>query len=127
MTDGIMGAPIGEPEIRPIWRIFFWIAAVFNFLIGLAGMLSPAANIDARIVGLLVFCFGIIYVLVARDPARYGSALWAGVIGKIGVVALLVPGQLGESGNPVVAGILALDAAFAIGFLAFLMSRGDDS
>lgn len=125
MNDGMIGAPVGAAEIRPFWRIFFWAAALFNFAIGLAGMLGPAASIDARIVGLLVFAFGVIYVLVARNPARYGSTLWAGVIGKIGVVALLAPGQFGEDGNALLAGVLALDAVFAIGFLAFLLSRDD--
>ena len=32
------------------WKIFFWLAAIFNFLIGSAGMFVPEATIDARIV-----------------------------------------------------------------------------
>lgn len=125
MSQGIVGETIGARGIRPGWKIFFWAAAAFNFLVGMAGMLSPVASPDARIVGLLVFCFGIIYVLVARDPERYAATLWAGVIGKIGVVALLGPGQFGGEGHPLLMAILALDGVFALGFLAFLLGRDE--
>ncbi|TNE31258.1 MAG: hypothetical protein EP350_07600 [Alphaproteobacteria bacterium] len=109
------------------WRAFFWAACAFNLLIGLAGMVSPAATIDARIVGLLVFAFGVIYYLVARDPLRFAPVLWAGVLGKIGVVALLAPEAFGESGSRLTAGILVGDMMFAAGFLAFLFTRGEES
>ena len=125
MSDGRVGAPVGGTDIRPVWRWLFWAATGFNFVIGLAGMLSPEATLDARIVGLLVFCFGVIYLLVARDPIRFGPALWAGVIGKIGVVALLAPAQLGEGGDPVILGILMLDGLFALSFLAFLLTNDE--
>ncbi|WFL76250.1 hypothetical protein P7228_09585 [Altererythrobacter arenosus] len=107
------------------WRNFFWIAAIFNFLIGLAGMITPDASVDARIVGLLVFCFGVVYYFVARDPLRYAQVLWAGVIGKVGVVALLAPEAFGENGEPLVAAVLVGDALFALGFLAFLFTGAD--
>lgn len=113
----------GEEAVNKGWRGFFWTATIFNFLVGLAAMLSPEATIDARIIGLLVFNFGIIYLLVARDPLRFAPVLWAGVIGKIGVVALLGPEAFGENGEPLVAGALVLDAVFALGFLAFLLTR----
>ena len=69
-------------EVSANWRRFFWAAAIYNFVIGLAGMLTPEATIDARIIGLLVFAFGVIYFLVARDPLRFAPVLWAGVLGK---------------------------------------------
>ena len=115
----------GEQTVGSGWRAFFWAATVFNFVIGVVIMLSPESTVDVRIVGLLVFCMGIIYLLVARDPIRFAPALWAGVIGKIGVVALLGPQAFGENGDIMVAGVLALDGIFALGFLAFLMTRGD--
>ncbi|MEE4539735.1 MAG: hypothetical protein V2J51_14750 [Erythrobacter sp.] len=123
-SDGRLGAAIGGDMVGQGWRTLFWVAAGFNFIIGLAGMLSPQTTLDARIVGLLVFGFGITYALVARDPLRFGPVLWAGVIGKLGVVALLSPEAL-ESGNILILAVLALDAGFAIGFLAFLLTRGD--
>ncbi|MHA7819935.1 MAG: hypothetical protein ACX930_09845 [Erythrobacter sp.] len=105
------------------WRTFFWVACAFNLVIGALGMVAPGASVDERVIGLLVFCFGIIYVLVARDPHRFAPALWAGVIGKFGVVALLAPGAFAEGGDRLLAGILVGDALFALGFLAFLMTR----
>jgi len=107
------------------WIIFFWVATVFNFIIGTAGMLSPEATVDARIIGLLVFGFGIVYYFVARDPLRFAPVLWAGVLGKIGVVALLGPQAFGANGDPLIAGVLVGDALFALGFLAFLLTMGD--
>ena len=103
------------------WRAFFWAACAFNFVIGALGMVNPEASTDERIIGLLVFCFGILYLLVARDPLRYALTLWAGVIGKAGVVALLAPAAFGEGGDRLLASVLVGDALFAIGFLVFLV------
>ncbi|MEP5938122.1 MAG: hypothetical protein ABJ239_07340 [Erythrobacter sp.] len=107
------------------WKNFFWIAAIFNFLIGLAGMLVPEATTDARIVGLLVFGMGIVYMQAARDPLRFAPTLWAGVIGKLGVVALLGPQAIGPQGEALIVSILACDALFAIGFLIFLLTKAE--
>ena len=112
------------------WRRFFWVAAIFNFVIGIAGMLTPDATIDARIIGLLVFSFGVIYALVARDALRFAPVLWAGVLGKVGVVALLAPGSFSAEGDPIVAAVLvqehgtalALGAALAVGAGCGLLS-----
>ncbi|GMN03121.1 hypothetical protein [Erythrobacter sp. MTPC3] len=120
MTGGIVGSPLGKARVGRAWRALFWCAAVFNWIMG------PAATIDARITGLLVFSFGIIFALIARDPDRYGAALWAGLIGKIGTVALLAP-ALFETGNSALAGaVLAAEALLGAGFLAFLLTRSDD-
>lgn len=107
------------------WRIFFWVAAAFNFLIGLAGMLMPESPLDGRIIGLLVFAFGLVYFIVASDPLRYGKVIWAGVLGKVGVVALMGPTEFGGDGSWLVAAVLAGDALFAFGFLVFLFTRAD--
>lgn len=113
-------------EVNAGWRRFFWAATIFNLVIGLAGMITPGATIDARIIGLLVFAFGVVYFYVARDPLRFAPVLWAGVLGKVGVVALLAPEAFGSDGDPIIAGVLIGDAAFAIGFLAFLFTRSED-
>ncbi len=107
------------------WSRFFYIAALFNFLIGLAAMLVPESSLDARIIGLLVFSMGIIYLLVAREPRRYAPTLWAGVIGKLGVVGLLGPRNLMGDGDPLILAVLAGDLIFALGFLVYLFNRGD--
>ena len=109
------------------WRAFFWAACGFNLLIGLAGMLSPAATIDARIAGLFIFAFGVLYFLIARDPLRFAPVLWAGVLVKVGKVALLAPEAFSVDGSGLIAAILLADVLFAVGFLAFLFTHGEDS
>lgn len=130
MSDGLgkgrVGAAIGTEVVGTPWRVFFWVAALFNFAIGALGMVMPESTIDGRTIGLLVFCFGIIYALVAREPNRFAPMLWAGVIGKVGVVALLAPAAMGPDGEPLIGAILAGDALFALGFLAFLLTRSDN-
>jgi len=122
MSTSQIGSQLGgDITVSKGWRSFFWIATVFNFVIGLLAMLSPEATVDARIVGLLVFCMGIIYLLVAREPLRFAPVLWAGVIGK-----LLGPQAFGEGGDMLIAGVLSLDGLFALGFLAFLLTRSSE-
>lgn len=125
LGKGSLGAEVGGDRAGPAWRLFFYAACTLNFVVGTLGMLSPEATIDARVIGLLVFCFGIVYFLVARDPMRYASMLWAGVVGKVGVVGLLGPQAIGPSGDPLLVGILSLDAFFALGFLWFLLTKAD--
>ena len=104
------------------WTFFFWAAAIFNFAVGAAGMFAPTPDVDARLVGVLVFGFGIAYAMIARDPERYAGVLWAGVFSKIGVVALLIASADG-SGGGLMSTILALDLIFAFGFLVYLLTR----
>ncbi|QFT78794.1 hypothetical protein [Erythrobacter sp. THAF29] len=126
MNDGIVGTQLGETESRRGWRIFFWAAAIFNFLVGLSGMLAPGTMVDTRIIGLLVFAFGIVYMLVARDPLRFGPVLWAGVVGKVGVVALLALDAFSPEGSVLARVVIGIDAVFAIGFLVFLITSNED-
>lgn len=104
---------------RP-WHLFFGFAAAFNFVIGGLGLLDPAAEPTMRIVSLLVFCFGILYALTAREPLRFAPALWAGVIGKLGVVAMLGPPNWQAGGDPLVGAVVVGDLLFALGFALFL-------
>lgn len=108
---------------RPVaraWHLFFGCAAAFNFVIGGLGLVDPAADTTMRIVSLLVFCFGILYALTAREPMRFAPALWAGVIGKLGVVSLLGPPNWQAGGDPLIGAVVAGDLLFALGFAAFL-------
>lgn len=102
------------------WRVFFGAAAAYNLVIGTLGLVDPAADTNARIVSLLVFCFGILYALTAREPLRFAPALWAGIVGKLGVVALLGPANWQAGGDPLVGAVVAGDLLFALGFAAFL-------
>lgn len=127
LGEGRVGAPVGVKPVGWGWRLFFWLAAIFNFVIGLIGMFSATSTVDARVIGLLVACFGIIYALVARDPRRFAPALWAGLVGKIGVVTLLGPVAFAPGGDLIVAGVLTCDAIFALGFLIFVLIYRQDS
>ena len=107
------------------WRMFFWAACIFNFVVGALGMLSPEATVDARMIGLFIFCFGILYLLVAREPLRFAPALWAGLIGKMGVIGLLGPDAVNRPQDLVVLSALGVNAIFAVGFLIFLLSKAE--
>ncbi|MFW5634106.1 MAG: hypothetical protein ACOCYR_04365 [Erythrobacter sp.] len=127
MKQGRLGAPIGRRPVGQGWRVFLWLAAAFNFMVGALGMFSPAADVDARLIGLFVFAFGLVFFQAARDPERLAPVLWAGVVAKLGAVALLAPQAFGAGGTLLVAGAIGLDALFALGLLAFLLTRGKDS
>jgi hypothetical protein len=112
-----------DEGVKKRWRWFFYAAAAYNIVIGGAGLANSAAAVNDRIVGLLVICFGIVYAMVGRDPGRFGPMLWAGIVGKAGIVALLLPDVLGGTSAPGTGAILSGDALFTIGFLFFLLRR----
>jgi hypothetical protein len=97
-----------------------WAAAAYNLAIGLPGLIVGTAVTD-RIVSLLVACFGLVYGLTARDPLRFAPMLWAGVAGKLGVVALMLPTVQTGSAAPGTGWILLGDALFTVLFVVFLL------
>jgi hypothetical protein len=97
------------------------LAALYNLVIGVVAMLQPQLGHDGRLVGLLVACFGLIYAMTARDPLRFAPVLWVGVLGKLGVIALVLPEVLSGQAVPGTGPVLAGDALFAAGFIAFLL------
>lgn len=105
------------------WRVFFWIAAVNNLVVGTIAFLAAAWGSPEAMGGVLIACFGIVYGMVARDPLRFAPVLWAGIVGKLMVVAMLGPRNWQAGGDPVVGAIVAGDLAFAIGFALFLWTH----
>ncbi|MEZ5680577.1 MAG: hypothetical protein R3E14_04695 [Erythrobacter sp.] len=105
------------------WRVFFWIAAVYNLLIGLGAFLDVPWGSAEAINGVLIFCFGIIYALVAREPERFAPVLVAGILGKAMVVAMLGPPNWFGEGGAAIGAIVFGDLVFALGFAAFLLKR----
>lgn len=103
------------------WTLLFAAAAAYNLAIGGLGLANPSATIDNRAVAVLVLAFGLVYFLVAREPARLAPVAWAGVFGKLGIVLLLGPGALESGANPALMPILAGDLLFACFFVAFLL------
>lgn len=118
------------------WRLFFLLAAVFNFAAGLPLLLAPevmstlvdmappADPLFHRMTGVLVTCFGGLYWFVANDLERYRPLVWLGVVGKAGVVVLFTEAWM--SGRvPFQAYAVSLgDALFVAGFLIFLLATG---
>jgi uncharacterized protein YjeT (DUF2065 family) len=116
------------------WRLFFWVAAAFNVVVGLSLLLAPEALLSAfgqavpsellyhRFTGLLVLCFGAVYAFVASDLMRYRPLVWLGVAGKLGVVALFTEAYLAQR-VPFSAYAVSLgDLAFAALFVVFLFA-----
>lgn len=103
------------------WRIFFWAAAAYNFTIGLGAFLDAQWASPEAVSAVLIFCFGILYVLVARQPKRFAPVLIAGLLGKAMVVLMLGPPNWGGGGDPAIGAIVAGDLIFALGFAAFLL------
>ena len=102
------------------WRWMLGAAAAYNLLIGVPGIASGATASD-RIVSLLVACFGIVYAITASDPRRFAPMLWAGITGKLGIIALLWPSLSDGSAPPGTIPVLAGDALFTLGFVALLL------
>lgn len=103
------------------WSGMLWAAAGYNWLVGVPALFMPGAAVADRVVALLVACFGLVYALVARDPLRFAPMLWAGIVGKLGVVALMLPEVTAGRAMPGTGLILAGDAAFTLAFVVFLL------
>lgn len=114
---------VGEARLSPFWAWMLWAAAAFNIIVAAPSLFIEATPDQDRIVAVLVAAFGALYALVARHPSQLGVVLWAGIIGKLGVLAILIP-AVQEGRQPMgIAPILAGDALFTLAFLAFLMRR----
>ena len=107
-----------------VWSIILGVAAAYNFVIGAGSLLQPGAAREGRVIGLLVVAFGVIYAIAPLDPQRFGPMLWAGILGKAGVIALMLPAARASDAPRALGWILAGDAIFAALFLAFLFGGG---
>ncbi|WP_296679192.1 hypothetical protein [Novosphingobium sp.] len=101
--------------------IILWGAAAYNLAIGGPGLVKSGASREGRVVSLLVVCFGLVYAIAATDPARFAPMLWAGVLGKLGVIALLAPAVRRGELPRAVGWVLAGDALFTAAFLVMLL------
>lgn len=104
------------------WRIFFWLAAAYNGVIGGAAFLAAEWGSAEAVNGVLIVGFGIIYALVARQPRRFAPVLVAGIFGKAMVVAMLGLPNWGAGGEPSLGAIVAGDLVFTLGFIVFLIA-----
>ena len=102
------------------WRTMLALAALYNLVIGGLALLGPG-DTNGHVVGLLVACFGLVYALAASEPLRFAPVLWAGVVGKLGVIALVGPQVRAGTAMPGAGFVLAGDVLFTLGFLTFLL------
>lgn len=103
------------------WSWMLWAAAAYNWLVSLPVLLNPGLDDSAKISAVLVAGFGVLYALVASNPARLAPTLWAGVAGKLGLIVLLAPSISAGTAAPGTAPVLAGDLLFTIAFLALLL------
>lgn len=114
------------------WQIFFWVAAFYNWAVGvplfiapgaLETITGPLAQTDlalAKITGALIVCFGIVYAIVARDPARFRPVVWAGLVGKVGIALVYLPDWLNGTVPSTTVAMVLGDLGFCAVFLFFL-------
>lgn len=103
------------------WPSILGLAAAYNLVIGGGSMLQRGAAREGRVTGLLVAGFGVVYAITASDPARFAPVLWAGVLGKLGVIALLGPAVKRGELPSALGWVLAGDAVFTALFLMLLL------
>ncbi|MEA3263845.1 MAG: hypothetical protein U9R07_10235 [Pseudomonadota bacterium] len=103
------------------WSWMLWAAAAYNWLISLPVLLNGSLAAADKVSAALVAGFGVLYALVASNPARLAPALWAGVVGKLGLVVLLAPSIAAGTAAPGTAPVLAGDLLFTAAFLALLL------
>jgi hypothetical protein len=90
------------PEVPKSFMVWFYAAACYNVLWGLAMVLCPRWLMAAlglqgliypqllQVIGMMVGVFGYGYYLLARAPLRYCGFIWIGIAGKLcGVLGFL--------------------------------------
>lgn len=103
------------------WSWMLWAAAAYNWLISLPVLLNGSITAADKVSAVLVAGFGVLYALVASNPTRLAPALWAGVVGKLGLVVLLAPSIAAGTAAPGTGPLLAGDLLFTAAFLALLL------
>jgi hypothetical protein len=112
-------------------RPLFWIAAVFNFLVGIPMLL--AYPLVSRVLGLegpptvwfhiaaaIIIVFGYAYACIARDPVKYRPYVALGAIAKTAFVIVIYVHWLKGTAPTPVALLVSADLVFALLFAAHL-------
>jgi hypothetical protein len=111
----------GNTRAMTFWQAMLWAAAAYNLVIGGGSLVNRQSGREGRVTGLLVAGFGVVYAIAATDPVRFAPVLWAGVLGKAGVIALLGPAVRRGELPGALGWVLAGDALFTALFLALLL------
>jgi hypothetical protein len=118
------------------WRVFFIVAALFNFAIGLPIMFAhdwafgltfvappEPLSLAPKLWGDFGFCVALIgvgYLMVAADLSNH-AIVWLGIGAKAFDVIVLSSRWLAGITNTLVLLPAAIDAAFTLGFVIFLL------
>lgn len=115
-------------------KILFVIAALFNWAVGFSWLfawpltqelmqLAPADGSNRMLINIcavLVIVFGYAYFMVSRDPVKYRPYATLGAIGKLLVVAVVLPVLINMSQGWILAALAMGDLLFALLFIHFL-------
>lgn len=112
---------MGDGKWAKGWIWLLWGAAAYNWLVSLPVLINGNLTAGDKISAVLVAAFGVLYAIVALNPLRLAQALWAGIVGKLGLVVLLVPSVMAGTAAPGTGPVLAGDLLFTVGFLALLL------
>ena len=113
------------------YRRMFYIAALWNwiatgtFLFGASlmssmGISAPIDGVGKQLFCMMVAVFGLGYYLVARDITRNRGIVILGIVGKLGVVVLIMGNVFAGSVQFSFAAPILVDALFVILFVQFL-------
>ncbi|MEQ8827563.1 MAG: hypothetical protein RIC82_07300 [Parvibaculum sp.] len=116
------------------WPVFFWVAAVYNFIAGVPSWQAPthsAASMGispyapqhisvAQLAGALICLFGIGYAMVAMKTPGGRDIVILGLIGKLGVCVLVIGHLIWGHVPQLLVLAAAGDFLFAIAFAVYL-------
>jgi hypothetical protein len=118
-----------------VWRGVFLASAIFNFLVGIslafessalaASMGLEVARYDAfwsPLAAWFVILFGVFYLVIWRGLNNRAIA-FVGMVGKLGVVALVALAYARGLVPFAMVGLTLIDLAFAVLFGLFLFTR----
>lgn len=122
---------------RQRWTVFFYLAAAFNFSMGgpiffasawsysvaYVGPPDPAAIRFWGDFGYAVLLVGLGYAFVGLDVDRNRGIVWLGIVAKLFDMIVLPLRWLEGLAHPLVVIPAAIDGAFCLGFVWFLLRR----
>ena len=122
---------------RRRWTVFFFLAAAFNFSMGgpiffasawsysvaYLGPPDPAAIRFWGDFGYAVLLVGLGYAIIGLDVDKNRGIVWLGVVAKL-FDMIVLPLRWSEGlAHPIVIVPAAIDGAFCLGFVWFLLRR----
>lgn len=120
------------------WTGFFIVAAGWNLLIGISGVLRPLQTMEVlfgevrddpitlllhRICASMVLIFGLGYLIIAVDPAANAGLIILGIIAKIWISLVWYYQNYRGVARPAASVAAIGDTLFTLAFLLFLLGE----